>query len=444
MTDFNTLTDLHRAPEGAKPSLVRKLLIDANTNRRRMLKLMTGAGMAVGLGAVGTIPLSKPRKAYAAPYEEWLDTCRGYFNINTTCVPQSAYYGSDNCAPGTDWHREDTVTIDACNEVRYTHVGATCDGRNAWTWEGRGRAAKCSDGYRTTVNTCTGAEFRAFSICRTYLDEEPEEPRTLPIAPGTYRIENVTFGNFLDGSAPGRVDLDTDEANAATVWEVIAADDGLAFIKNVGTGEYLRFATTRRLETSGAQGSDAEWEIVAEGDGYLIRNLGSGRNLDADSGNRLDTNTGTGADKQWRFVPATPVEDPEDPEDPVDGELPTAGTYRIENVAFAGKLLTANAGGVTLSDVANDESLWDLTFTADGYAQMRNRSLDQRIRNRRGNMEMTNGTGRYTQWTMALTNGNVTFTNRRTGANFRGDAQGTAVVESPWTEVRSQWKFIAA
>jgi hypothetical protein len=141
--------------------------------RRRFLQMMGAVGVGMGLAFTDGLSTRFARPAGAAAYEVWGD-CRGYFSSSTTCVPSSAYYGSDNC-DGNTWHRNDTVVVGVTLDVVlvgiYTHLPSTCAGRNAWLWAwAGGQSTKCSDG-RKEVWRATSTESTLlssqFSICRT-------------------------------------------------------------------------------------------------------------------------------------------------------------------------------------------------------------------------------------------------------------------------------------
>lgn len=139
--------------------------------RRNFLQMMGAVGVGVGLAFTDSLSTRFARPAGAAPYELWGD-CRGYFSSSTTCVPSSAYYGSDNCDANT-WHRNESVVVGSGPFLiyNYVHLGTTCAGRNAWLWAwAGGTSTKCSDGnvelwhLEGTTPTLIGSQF---SICRT-------------------------------------------------------------------------------------------------------------------------------------------------------------------------------------------------------------------------------------------------------------------------------------
>ncbi len=302
MTTFKTLPDALNKPTDARPSRIRQFLIDPRATRRRVLKMFTGAGVAMGLGAIGSIPLSRPRPAYAAAYEEWLNSCQGYYAASTVCVPTSAYYGSDNCAPGSTWHREDRVRQDSCVEIRYTHDPTSCNGRNAWVWRGNGPSAKCSDGRRYVENSC-GSDFSAFSICRTFLDDEPQETVT-PVEGGTYRIENVNYGSFLEAA-----DFNVTHSSGtgdATHWQATFTSGGYLQLRNVDEDRRLRFKSPTELEaqTWTGTGNRTQWSLApgsTEG-AFVLTNKRTETNLAARRGGVLISHDGDGNKAQWRFV----------------------------------------------------------------------------------------------------------------------------------------------
>lgn len=132
--------------------------------RRHALKILAAVGVGA-VAAVDALPGARPRKA--AAYTEWT-SCQGYYSATTTCVPSSAYFGSDNCA-GT-WHKNSPYWEDAGRyRLRYTLYTSTCNGRNAWRWYTSATAyKKCSDGLKETIDEDNGNAYSStFSICRT-------------------------------------------------------------------------------------------------------------------------------------------------------------------------------------------------------------------------------------------------------------------------------------
>ncbi|MFC6559479.1 hypothetical protein [Nonomuraea cavernae] len=151
-------------PEAALPSHVAP--VKERWSRRRMFGMAFGVATAAGLGALDLLPGSRPRSAAAVVYKTYHDTCKGFVNASTVCVPPTAYYGSDNCTSG--WHRDDGYS-GTCVSINYTSYSDTCAGRNAWRWTGGSTTStrrKCSDGYYYSV-TCGSSGSGRFSICRT-------------------------------------------------------------------------------------------------------------------------------------------------------------------------------------------------------------------------------------------------------------------------------------
>ncbi|WP_067134712.1 hypothetical protein [Microtetraspora malaysiensis] len=149
-------------PEQAMPTLMSAKR--EGWSRRRVLGIATGAAVATGLGVLDLLPWSKPRSAAAATYTAW-ESCHGYANASSVCVPSSALY-SGNCSGS--WHRNDGAS-GTCYNLRYTHYASTCDGNNAWKWYGGSTTAtrrKCSDGWYE-YHDCGGGNVSRFSICRT-------------------------------------------------------------------------------------------------------------------------------------------------------------------------------------------------------------------------------------------------------------------------------------
>ncbi|MEV0597402.1 hypothetical protein [Nonomuraea cavernae] len=161
---LDQIPSAQEAPEAALPSRVASGT--SRWSRRRMFGMAFGVATAAGLGALDLLPGSRPRSAAAAVYKTIHDTCRGFVNASTVCVPPSAYYGSDNCT--STWHRDDGYS-GTCVSINYTSHPSTCDGRNAWRWTGGSTTStrrKCSDGQYYVVQ-CGSSAINRFSICRT-------------------------------------------------------------------------------------------------------------------------------------------------------------------------------------------------------------------------------------------------------------------------------------
>lgn len=162
---FDLIPSAEGAPAGALPSLV--AVRDSRWNRRRIIGMAFGAVTATGLAALDVFPGARTRSASAAVYmTEWDNSCRGFSNASTVCVPSSAYYGSDNCTGS--WHRDDGAS-GTCYSLNWTSLPSTCDGKNAWRWYGGSTTStrrKCSDGERY-VSQCGSSPIDQFSICRT-------------------------------------------------------------------------------------------------------------------------------------------------------------------------------------------------------------------------------------------------------------------------------------
>jgi hypothetical protein len=165
MSTINARSLLDQVPSTveppANPQPSRVAVSVTGLSRRAVITAITGAAVASGLAVLDLIPWSRPRGALAAAYTAW-ETCVGYYDPNTICVPSDAYYGSDNCSGS--WHRNDGGS-GTCYSYRYDHYADTCNGHNAWKWTS-GTRRKCSDGWKQYYD-CGGASVNRFSICRT-------------------------------------------------------------------------------------------------------------------------------------------------------------------------------------------------------------------------------------------------------------------------------------
>lgn len=174
--DFASIPYTDAQPAQSATSTVYSAL-PKGRSRRQVLGYMTAAATGVGLAALDLLPWSKPRSAEAAAYVTWFqcgppgDTKR-YYSPNTTCVPESAYYGSDNCSPNywpvNTYHRNSSEgTSDSRYIYSYTHNPSSCAGNNAWKWASSSGTKKCSDGWKTRTDTQGSNHYSNFSICRS-------------------------------------------------------------------------------------------------------------------------------------------------------------------------------------------------------------------------------------------------------------------------------------
>ncbi|MGI5489589.1 hypothetical protein [Microtetraspora malaysiensis] len=163
---FDQIPSAQDRPEEALPSRV--AMLNPRWSRRRVFGMALGAVTAAGLGALDLLPGARPRSAAAQVYTSiWTDGCHGYATASAVCSPASAYFGPGNCTIG-NWHRDNGDT-GTCYSAKYTSKASTCDGRNAWRWNGGSTSSlkrKCSDGEYYYV-TCGSTGTTRFSICRT-------------------------------------------------------------------------------------------------------------------------------------------------------------------------------------------------------------------------------------------------------------------------------------
>jgi hypothetical protein len=161
---FDLVPSAERVPDGARSSGL--AVPKRRWSRRRVFGMAAGAFTAAGLGALDLFPGSRPRSASAQVYTTMWNTCRGFIDPVTVCVPSTSYFQSDNCT--STWHRADGQS-GTCWAINWISLPTTCDDRNAWRWHGGDATAlkrKCSDGLRRTQE-CGSSEITVFSICRT-------------------------------------------------------------------------------------------------------------------------------------------------------------------------------------------------------------------------------------------------------------------------------------
>jgi hypothetical protein len=164
MTGIADVPSVLEPPADAEPSEVWAPF--GGWSRRSVLAAIGGAAVASGMGVLDLLPWSRPRAALAAS-TVWNDcTSQHYWTSSQVCYPASAYF-SNTCA-GV-WHRNDGAS-GSCYAYKYTLNPTSCDGRNAWKWQGSARLPHrmCSDGYYS-YETCGAAPINRFSICRTAL-----------------------------------------------------------------------------------------------------------------------------------------------------------------------------------------------------------------------------------------------------------------------------------
>jgi hypothetical protein len=160
------------APEQAKPSEVARTLRRHSASRRTVLRTVIGAGMAVGVTAVGLLPNARRANAgWYSTYSNW-----GHCSAHPYRACSAGDVSSGYCN-GAGFHRDDTGRS-GCYNWRYSVVFTRCyntsytSARNAWLWyrgESGGSVAsfRCSDG-DYWENYC-GDVFTTGSACLVYL-----------------------------------------------------------------------------------------------------------------------------------------------------------------------------------------------------------------------------------------------------------------------------------
>ena len=155
------IPDIDRAPGGATRSAIGAHL-RAEAKRRTVLKLAAGAGMTLGLSAVGVLAGAKKASAgWNSTYDTWSNCSpNDYFNSSTTCTPPSWDISSFNCN-GANYHRDDGASGTCYSQHWYVQF-TSCDGKNAWIWSSP--HTRCSDGYYY-YSVCGGSGM-SYSICK--------------------------------------------------------------------------------------------------------------------------------------------------------------------------------------------------------------------------------------------------------------------------------------
>jgi hypothetical protein len=145
-------------------------------NRRTFLRMSVAVAAGIGLAFSDFMASPFLRWAFADYYQYW-NNCspNNYFSSSQTCVPTSAYFGSDNCdvAYLVHWHRKDSLSTWSAGgssyKAYYTQNPTSCSNKNAWIWNGN-HGTMCSDGNKTRyANDGFGwyVQYDNFSICRT-------------------------------------------------------------------------------------------------------------------------------------------------------------------------------------------------------------------------------------------------------------------------------------
>ncbi|MQA26526.1 MAG: hypothetical protein GEU94_13905 [Micromonosporaceae bacterium] len=158
------IPSIDTAPQSATPSAMAKELRLRSASRRTVLRFAMGAGMTIGVSAIGLLPgAGKAHAGWYSTYATWTGGCRGYYSSSTICYPSSWDVSSYNCN-GRGYHRDDGWSM-TCSSGRHYVKLTACDGKNAWHWTST--RTRCSDGYRVSYY-CGGPSggTRTESICK--------------------------------------------------------------------------------------------------------------------------------------------------------------------------------------------------------------------------------------------------------------------------------------
>jgi len=200
-----------RAPAHATPSAVVARLRALRPSRRTVLR-----GLLVGAAAAALVPLDwyLARREAAAQSTEGDDLAE-----HLTCTPESYAEEANNwpasgaavcyggwrrggfpCAAG--YHREG-VYADGDDSADSTRVTTTCQGRNAWRWNGY----RCSDAI-TTVTFADGTEYTGITIAACPVGSDGAAlPAAGPAAgPATAPPARAGDGDEQDDDVPRRDD----------------------------------------------------------------------------------------------------------------------------------------------------------------------------------------------------------------------------------------------
>jgi hypothetical protein len=168
MTRLDEIPMAAGAPADARPSAVVARLRAIRPSRRAILR-----GLVIGAAAAALVPIDwflTRREAAAQPRTDGDD-----MSEHLTCSPESYREEANNwpatgqavcyggwrrggfpCASG--YHREGTYS-DGSDSFESTRVTTSCNGRNAWRWQGY----RCSDAI-TTATFADGTEYRGITI----------------------------------------------------------------------------------------------------------------------------------------------------------------------------------------------------------------------------------------------------------------------------------------
>ncbi|MHA6781419.1 hypothetical protein ACVGOW_10550 [Pseudonocardia saturnea] len=223
MSRLDEIPTAFHAPADARPSAVVARIRSIRPSRRTVLR-----GLAISAAAAALVPLDwylARREAAAEPRTDGDDQSE-----HMTCAPASYREEANNwpstgpavcyggfrrggfpCSDG--YHREGSYK-DGPDAFESTRVTQSCNGRNAWRWNGY----RCSDAI-TNVVYADGTEYRGISIAACTLPEgatapepEPERETTSP-SPSNDREESGSGDSGSGDSGSGNSGSDSSDSS---------------------------------------------------------------------------------------------------------------------------------------------------------------------------------------------------------------------------------------
>lgn len=184
MTRLDEIPTAFDAPADARPSAVVARIRAIRPSRRTVVR-----GLVISAAAAALVPIDwflTRRAAAAQPRTDGDD-----MSEHMTCSPESYREEANNwpatgpavcyggwrrggfpCADG--YHREGTYT-DGPDSYESTRVTTSCNGRNAWRWQGY----RCSDAI-TTATFADGTEYSGITIAACAVSDAAPAPAPAP------------------------------------------------------------------------------------------------------------------------------------------------------------------------------------------------------------------------------------------------------------------------